>query len=57
MEYDSGFGMRRTQRQFDARAGVQANAGRLDFGFERALFHHRYPLFGPGSDSPAGSRS
>jgi hypothetical protein len=36
---------------------MQANAGRLDLGFERALFHHRYPLFAPGSDSLAGSRS
>ena len=32
---------RRAQHDFDARAGVQADAGRLDRRFERALLEHR----------------
>ena len=41
VENNAGIGWCRTQHQLDAHAGVQTNAGRLDFVFERALSEHR----------------
>jgi hypothetical protein len=40
MENDARVDRGRTQMDFDARAGVQADAGSLDRVFERALLDH-----------------
>ena len=47
---------RRTQRQLDARAGVQADAGRLDRSLQRALLQHGVVMSvgaGPRPQNPA----
>ncbi len=62
MKDDPGVCHARPQRNLDARAGMQADAGRLDRRFEGALLLHGFRIFAgsprgqAGNESPAGSR-